>query len=243
MVLFMYIVFPPQMCIQVNFMVSDSVVQWSILCFPSYLVQVVSSFCNFPSFENLKLVTLHYFLIPSCPPVCQVQLDSVLENFQMLHHFFFVLCKLMKEGYPSTTSTGGNSSEILNMSQFSSQGGFLRQPAFDIGVDNLQTVVSLRIWEKFCCLISETAWSSVEKCLEKGKAFIDHKISQVFKFVMSYLFSTISVVGWDAFYFCSSWSVKVQWMHLFVLLSLCSGGFYYVECIKEICGFRLLDFR
>lgn len=45
MVLFMYIVYPPQMCIQMNFMVSDSVVQLSIFFPHSYLVPVVSIFC------------------------------------------------------------------------------------------------------------------------------------------------------------------------------------------------------
>lgn len=110
----------------------------------------------------------------------QVQLDAVLLNFQTLHHFFFVLCKLIKEGNSSTKPITGNSAGVLDDSQFSSQGGFLRQPVFHPKGDNLNSsVVSSTVWEKFCCLISEIGWPSVVKCLAKGKAFKDHKISQV----------------------------------------------------------------
>ncbi|KAL3511525.1 hypothetical protein ACH5RR_024242 [Cinchona calisaya] len=109
-----------------------------------------------------------------------VHLDSVLLNFQTLHHLFFVLCKLIKEGNSSTEPIAGSSPGVINVSQFSSQGGFLRQPVFNSKMDNLNSsVVSSTVWEKFCLLVSEMAWPSVLKCLAKGKAFKDHKISQM----------------------------------------------------------------
>lgn len=109
-----------------------------------------------------------------------VHLDAVLLNFQMLHHFFFVLCKLIKEGNSCRDPIAGCSRGVLNVSQFSSRGGFLMQPVINLGKDDLQSsVVNSTVWEKFCYLISQMAWPSVKKCLSKGKAFKDDKISQM----------------------------------------------------------------
>lgn len=111
----------------------------------------------------------------------QVQADSVLLKFQTLHHFFFVLCKLLKEGVASSQILPGNSSDDAYPSKFSSQGGFLRQPVFDSLPNNISDPLNVDCtsWEKFSCLLAEIAWPSVLKCLVEGKAFIDYKISQV----------------------------------------------------------------
>ncbi|XP_019077812.1 uncharacterized protein LOC100265030 isoform X2 [Vitis vinifera] len=111
-----------------------------------------------------------------------VQVDSVLLNFETLHHFFFVLCKLLKEGVICTSDPQRHSSGIKNISKFSSQGGFLRQPAFDSFPENVNghsSVDDSKSREKFSCLLSEITWPFIRKCLVEGKAFVDYKISQV----------------------------------------------------------------
>jgi hypothetical protein len=113
----------------------------------------------------------------------QVRLDSVLEKFQILQHFFFVLRKLLEEGDLSALRFTGNSSDNLNITSFSSQGGFLRQPVFDsllVNVNDHSSNVDLKAQEKFIYLLSETAWPSIRRCLVEGKAFIDHSFCQVF---------------------------------------------------------------
>ncbi|XP_059288718.1 uncharacterized protein LOC132042120 isoform X1 [Lycium ferocissimum] len=111
-----------------------------------------------------------------------VQLDCVLSEFQTLHHFFFVLCKLLKEGNSCTQPLVRKSSEDSSISKFSSQGGFLKQPVVQTQTEHMdahKSVVSSILWEKFCCLLSEMAWISVQKCLSAGKVFIDQKPSQM----------------------------------------------------------------
>ncbi|XP_027122644.1 uncharacterized protein [Coffea arabica] len=109
-----------------------------------------------------------------------VHLDAVLLNFQTLHHFFFVLCKLIKEGNSCRDPIARGSRGDLNVPEFSSLGGFLRQPVINLRKDDLNSsVVNSTVWEKFCCSISEMAWPSVKKCLAEGKAFKDDKISQM----------------------------------------------------------------
>ncbi|KAL7180670.1 hypothetical protein ACSBR1_043789 [Camellia fascicularis] len=111
-----------------------------------------------------------------------VQIDSVLLNFQTLHHFFFVLCKLLKEGVTSTATLPGNSPDDINISKVSSQGGFLWQPVFDSvahNVDGQSANVDLSSWEEFSYLLAGIAWPFIQKCLAEGKAFIGYKISQM----------------------------------------------------------------
>ncbi|XP_059456145.1 uncharacterized ATP-dependent helicase C29A10.10c isoform X2 [Corylus avellana] len=111
-----------------------------------------------------------------------VRLDSVLEKFQILQHFFFVLRKLLEEGDLPTLGFPGNSSDNLNITSFSSQGGFLRQPAFDsllVNVNDHSSNDNLKAQEKFIYLLSETAWPSIRRCLVEGKAFIDHSFCQM----------------------------------------------------------------
>lgn len=113
--------------------------------------------------------------------LCQVQLDSVLLKFQTLHHFYFVLCKLLREAVTSTPTLPGKSDE-QNMLKFSSQGGFLRQPLFDSvpkNVDVHLASVDLSAWEEFSHILAGITWPSILKCLEEGKAYIDCKIYQV----------------------------------------------------------------
>ncbi|XP_071712086.1 uncharacterized protein [Rutidosis leptorrhynchoides] len=103
-------------------------------------------------------------------------LDSVLQRFQSLHHFFFVLCKLLTEGLPSGQYDERSKLEV------SSQGGFLQQPTFDSmtpDIDGNPSKFDSTHWKKFGCLLSEVAWSSFCICLSEGKAFIDYKISQM----------------------------------------------------------------
>lgn len=128
-------------------------------------------------------IVLHYIcLSSSCLPVFQVQLDCVLSEFHTLHHFFFVLCKLLKEGNLCSQPLVRKSSEDSSISKFSSQGGFLKQPVLQPQTEHMDTdksVVSSILWEKFCCLLSEMAWISVQKCLAAGKVFVGQKTSQV----------------------------------------------------------------
>lgn len=111
-----------------------------------------------------------------------VQLDCVLSEFHTLHHFFFVLCKLLKEGNLCSQPLVRKSSEDSSISKFSSQGGFLKQPVLQPQTEHMDTdksVVSSILWEKFCCLLSEMAWISVQKCLAAGKVFVGQKTSQM----------------------------------------------------------------
>lgn len=107
-----------------------------------------------------------------------VQLDSVLVNFHSLHHFFFILCKIFKEGFTPTNHVPGSSSDEL---KFAAQGGFLRQPTFgSVHVnDGKQLGVEKKLWENFKFEIAKVAWPSVKKCLHEGKSFIDNRISQM----------------------------------------------------------------
>ncbi|KAF7135616.1 hypothetical protein RHSIM_Rhsim08G0251000 [Rhododendron simsii] len=111
-----------------------------------------------------------------------VQLDSVLLKFQTLHHFFFVLCKLLREGVMSSPTLPGSSSDELNILKVSSQGGFLRQPLFDSlrkNVDMHLVSVDLSAWEEFNHLLAGITWPFIRKCLEEGKTYMNYKISQL----------------------------------------------------------------
>ncbi|KAJ0713630.1 putative P-loop containing nucleoside triphosphate hydrolase, DNA2/NAM7 helicase, helicase [Helianthus annuus] len=99
-------------------------------------------------------------------------LNPVLLTFQSVHHFFFVLCKLLKEGVPAGQSNDHSSLKL------SSQGGFLQQPTFE-SIDGNSSKFDFTHWEKFSCLVSEVAWTSFCICLSEGKTFIDYKISQM----------------------------------------------------------------
>ncbi|XP_057535816.1 uncharacterized protein LOC130813918 isoform X2 [Amaranthus tricolor] len=108
-----------------------------------------------------------------------VQLDSVLVNFQSLHHFFFVLSKIFKEGFSPPTYSVGNSSGEPNL-KFASQGGFLRQTSHESlnVIDNKEfSKVKKELWKSFSSELAECAWLPVKKCVHKGKAFMDYKIS------------------------------------------------------------------
>ncbi|KAK9097548.1 hypothetical protein Sjap_023045 [Stephania japonica] len=102
-----------------------------------------------------------------------VQLDSVLSNFQSLHHCFFVLRKLLKEVVESPPKAPVDNPEF---SSFSSQGGFLRQAFYnDLPIINLDpsNVVDLKSWEQFSCLLSEALWPCLCKCLTEAKKVFD----------------------------------------------------------------------
>ncbi|GAB4849929.1 hypothetical protein Ancab_029229 [Ancistrocladus abbreviatus] len=110
-----------------------------------------------------------------------VQLDSVVANFQILHHFFFLLYKILREGLLPTSCLPGNSSDGLNM-KFSSQGGFLWQPTFDsfpTDDSRLLSKVEKKSWENFSSELAKLTWPCVKKCLREGKAFVDYRISQM----------------------------------------------------------------
>ncbi|XP_074268049.1 uncharacterized protein LOC141591568 [Silene latifolia] len=110
-----------------------------------------------------------------------VLLDSVLVNFQGLHHFYFVLCKIFKEGFSSPTHQPAELSNELNL-KFASQGGFLRQTTFDsLDVNDGKQVLKTdkKSWESFSSELARAAWPPVKKCLQKGKAFVDYRISQM----------------------------------------------------------------
>ncbi|XP_022716392.1 helicase SEN1-like isoform X3 [Durio zibethinus] len=111
-----------------------------------------------------------------------VQLDSVLLKFQTLHHFFFVLCKLLKDEDLPNSDLSENSSNVSNVMKYSSQGGFLKQPLFEVLPANKggnYASVDLELRENFCSSLSEMAWPTLCKCLVEGKAFIDYSICQM----------------------------------------------------------------
>lgn len=114
-------------------------------------------------------------------------MDSVLLNFQTLHHLFFILCKLLKEGNSSTPTTV----DVTDISKISSHGGFLKQPVFDSSpTDGGQrsSIISSILWKKFSCLLSQFAWPSILKCLDGGKAFLDYTVSQVYITLLCYVY-------------------------------------------------------
>ncbi|KAK7262042.1 hypothetical protein RIF29_28370 [Crotalaria pallida] len=110
-----------------------------------------------------------------------VQLDSVLLKFHALHHFWFLLCKLLKDEDPPASESPENT-RSGKVPEFSSQGGFLKQPAFDslpADIDKHVSDVEIKTKEKFVCLLSEMAWPIFCKCLVKGKEFIDFNLCQM----------------------------------------------------------------
>ncbi|KAE8709137.1 hypothetical protein F3Y22_tig00110332pilonHSYRG00979 [Hibiscus syriacus] len=111
-----------------------------------------------------------------------VQLDAVLLKFQTLHHFFFVLCKLLKEEDLPNSEVAENSSITSNIMKYTSQGGFLKQPLFDAlpeSVGRNYSSVDPKLRENFCYSLSEIAWPALCKCLVEGKAFIDYGLCQM----------------------------------------------------------------
>ncbi|XP_050380960.1 uncharacterized ATP-dependent helicase C29A10.10c isoform X2 [Argentina anserina] len=109
-----------------------------------------------------------------------VQLASVVLNFQTLHHFFFVVRKLLNEGDLPTSVVPG--SGHLSMARFSSQGGFLKQPICDppsVSVYGKSSNVDSKLLGRFCYLLAEIVWPSICGCLLKGKAFINNSFCQM----------------------------------------------------------------
>lgn len=117
-------------------------------------------------------------------------MDSVLLKFQTLHHFWFLLCKLLKEGDLPAIALPQNAQSDLRVPIFSSQGGFLKLPAFDslpVDIDKHISDVDLTTEEKFSYLLSEMAWPIFYRCLVKGKEFIDYNLCQVFLALILFL--------------------------------------------------------
>ncbi|XP_073146696.1 uncharacterized protein [Henckelia pumila] len=111
-----------------------------------------------------------------------VQLDTVLLNFQTLHHLFFILSKLLKEGNSSVQAVSQNLSAVSDASKLSMQGGFLKQPLLHSSTadcDEYPSILSSTLWEQFTSLLSQVAWPAIVKCLDGGKTFIDHTASQM----------------------------------------------------------------
>lgn len=97
-------------------------------------------------------------------------MSSVLQSFQILHHFFFLLFKLLKEEEVAIT-------DVVKISA----GGFLRQPNFNVlpvseGRNPLSATPELL---KFQYFLAEVAWGVIRKCLVEGKAFINQSLCQV----------------------------------------------------------------
>ncbi|KAL1829332.1 hypothetical protein ACET3Z_007744 [Daucus carota] len=111
-----------------------------------------------------------------------VQLESVVSKFHTLHNFFFVLCKVLKEGITCNEALPGNIADGASTSRFSNDGGFLQHPVFDSIANNFEGHlfdVDSSTWERFGCSLSAVAWPSILRCLADGKAFIDLKMSQM----------------------------------------------------------------
>ncbi|XP_026404868.1 uncharacterized protein LOC113299953 [Papaver somniferum] len=109
-----------------------------------------------------------------------VQLENVVSNFPFLHHFLFILRKLLQDVTSSLENKPGNPVGNSNISTFSSQGGFLPQPDFDASpVNSLEPTVDLKSWKSFSRLLSESMWPSMKKLLLEGKRYINEKPSQM----------------------------------------------------------------
>jgi len=111
-----------------------------------------------------------------------VQLGSVLLKFHTLHHFWFLLCKLLKDEDLLAPELPENTHSDLKMPNFSSQGGFLKQPASSSVPENVvknAVNVEQRTKEQFGCLLCEMAWHIFCRCLVNGKNFIDYTLCQV----------------------------------------------------------------
>ncbi|KZV27524.1 hypothetical protein F511_04575 [Dorcoceras hygrometricum] len=111
-----------------------------------------------------------------------VQLDIVLLNFHTLHHLFFILSKLLKEGISSVQTSSQKLSAVSDVSKLSMQGGFLKQSFLDSSTtdcDEYPPILGPTLWKKFTCLLSQAAWPAILKCLDGGKTFIDHTASQM----------------------------------------------------------------
>lgn len=111
-----------------------------------------------------------------------VQMDSILVKFQNLHHLFFILRKLLQEGDSPHSALPENSSNHTDVTNTSSQGGFLRQPVFDASVLNFgkqSSKVNSKLLQQFSCLLSNAAWPSIWRLLVEGKAFLDYSFCQM----------------------------------------------------------------
>ncbi|XP_068501053.1 helicase SEN1 isoform X3 [Phaseolus vulgaris] len=111
-----------------------------------------------------------------------VQLGSVLLKFHTLHHFWFLLCKLLKDEDLLAPELPENTHSDLKMPNFSSQGGFLKQPASSSVPENVvknAVNVEQRTKEQFGCLLCEMAWHIFCRCLVNGKNFIDYTLCQM----------------------------------------------------------------
>lgn len=143
-------------------------------------------------------------------------MDSVLLNFQTLHHLFFILCKLLKEGNSSTQTIAQNLPDVTDISKFSLQGGFLKQPVFDSSPtdgDRRSTLVSSTLWKKFSCLLSQVAWPSIVKCLDGGKTFTDYTVSQVFITLLLQMSMFILSMSIFQFYYALPWIYLVSYAY------------------------------
>ncbi|KAL5065976.1 hypothetical protein RYX36_027713 [Vicia faba] len=126
--------------------------------------------------------SLHATLLGLKHAMKLVQLDSVLLKFHTLHHFWFLLCKLLKDEGLLGPELVGNRHGDSSLPKFSSQGGFLKQPAFDslpVDIDKHVINVELKIKETFSHLLSEMAWPVFCRCLVKGKEFINYNFCQM----------------------------------------------------------------
>ncbi|XP_029130085.1 uncharacterized protein LOC109812659 isoform X2 [Cajanus cajan] len=110
-----------------------------------------------------------------------VQLDSVLLKFHTLHHFWFLLCKLLKDEGLLAPELTENTHSDLRMPKFSSKGGFLKQPAFNYLPENVKHAINVeqRTKETIGCLLCEMAWPIFCRCLINGKNFIDYNLCQM----------------------------------------------------------------
>ncbi|KAI3948731.1 hypothetical protein MKW92_048417 [Papaver armeniacum] len=117
----------------------------------------------------LKLVMCYVLFHPKC-----------CIKLSFLHHFLFILRKLLQDVTSSPENIPGNPVGNSNISTFSSQGGFLPQPEFDASpVNSLEPTVDLKSWKIFSRLLSESMWPSMKKLLLEGKRYISEKPSQM----------------------------------------------------------------
>ncbi|XP_016902852.2 uncharacterized protein LOC103500612 isoform X2 [Cucumis melo] len=110
-----------------------------------------------------------------------VQMDSILVKFQNLHHLFFILRKLV-EGDSLHSALPENLSNHTDVTNTSSQGGFLRQPVFDASMLNFgkqSSKVNSKLLQQFSCLLSNAAWPSILRLLVEGKGFLDYSYCQM----------------------------------------------------------------
>ncbi|KAL5077513.1 hypothetical protein RYX36_016497 [Vicia faba] len=108
------------------------------MCIPMLWVDVLVD--TSPSILPLSFSKAVFWARSHFPMVELKSSAEMMPPFHTLHHFWFLLCKLLKDEGLLGSKLVGNRHGDSSLPKFSSQGGFLKQPAFDslpVDIDKL----------------------------------------------------------------------------------------------------------